>query len=187
MTCFRGKLQDTPSFVVPSQEAGAPLFMFETNTAACGGFPGILDSFGAGLWAVDRALKLATYNSSATLFHVGGQGDYYNPFAPPPTNQSSFRQWTTGSVYHSTLIVAELFGESGKDHIMDLNPNNGESLTPGYVVYEDGQPTRLFINYVDDPSGGHNIWVRVQIGSGETQQPPASPPKFGSSISRRRA
>ncbi|CAE6422766.1 unnamed protein product [Rhizoctonia solani] len=146
------------------QEAGKPLFMFETNTAACGGFPGISDSFGAGLWAVDWALKLATYNFSATLFHVGGQGDYYNPFTPPPTNQSSFRQWTTGSV--------------GTSRIMDLNPNNGENLTPGYVVYEDGQPTRLlFINYVDDPSGGHDMWVRVQIGGGETQQPPASPPR----------
>ncbi|KAF8671099.1 Glycosyl hydrolase family 79 C-terminal beta domain [Rhizoctonia solani] len=158
------------------QEAGKPLFMFETNTAACGGFPGISDSFGAGLWAVDWALKLATYNFSATLFHVGGQGDYYNPFTPPPTNQSTFRQWTTGSVYYSTLIIAELFGKSGKSRIMDLNPNNGENLTPGYVVYEDGQPTRmLLINYVDDPSGGHDIWVRIQVGGGETQQPPASP------------
>ncbi|CEL63639.1 hypothetical protein RSOLAG1IB_10917 [Rhizoctonia solani AG-1 IB] len=158
------------------QEAGKPLFMFETNTAACGGFPGISDSFGAGLWAVDWALKLATYNFSATLFHVGGQGDYYNPFTPPPTNQSTFRQWTTGSVYYSTLIIAELFGKSGKSRIMDLNPNNGENLTPGYVVYEDGQPTRmLLINYVDDPSGGHDVWVRIQIGGGETQQPPASP------------
>ncbi|CAE6436327.1 unnamed protein product [Rhizoctonia solani] len=161
------------------QEAGKPLFMFETNTAACGGFPGISDSFGAGLWAVDWALKLATYNFSATLFHVGGQGDYYNPFTPPPTNQSAFRQWTTGSVYYSTLIAAELFGKSGKSRIMDLNPNNGENLTPGYVVYEDGQPTRmLFINYVDDASGGHDIWVRVQIGGGEIQQPPASPPRI---------
>ncbi|KAG8689717.1 hypothetical protein FRC11_001002 [Ceratobasidium sp. 423] len=158
------------------QEAGKPLFMLETNTAACGGFPGISGSFGAGLWAVDWALKLATYNFSATLFHVGGQGDYYNPFTPPPTNQSSFRQWTTGSVYYSTLIVAELFGKSGKSRVMDLNPNNGENLTPGYAVYEDGQPTRLlFINYVDDSSGGHDIWIRIQIGGGETQQPPASP------------
>ncbi|CAE6458702.1 unnamed protein product [Rhizoctonia solani] len=160
------------------QAAGKPLFMFETNTAACGGFPGISDSFGAGLWATDWALKLATTNFSATLFHVGGQGDYYNPFTPPPTNQSTFRQWTTGSVYYSTLIAAELFGKSGKSRIMDLNANNGENLTPGYVVYEDGQPTRvLLINYVDDPSGGHDIIARIQIGGGETQQPTASPPQ----------
>ncbi|KAH7338555.1 hypothetical protein B0J17DRAFT_571082 [Rhizoctonia solani] len=160
------------------QAAGKPLFMFETNTAACGGFPGISDSYGAGLWATDWALKLATTNFSSTLFHVGGQGDYYNPFTPPPTNQSTFRQWTTGSVYYTTLIVAELFGKSGKSRIMDLNANNGENLTPGYVVYEDGQPTRvLLINYVDDPSGGHDIMARIQIGGGETGQPAASPPE----------
>ncbi|CAE6458557.1 unnamed protein product [Rhizoctonia solani] len=161
------------------QAAGKPLYMFETNTAACGGFPGISDSFGAGMWAVDWALKLATYNFSATLLHVGGQGDYYNPFTPPPTNQSNFRQWTTGSVYYSALIVAEVFGKSGKSRIMDLNPNNGENLTPGYAVYEDGQPSRLLlINYVNDPSGGHDIWVRIQIGGGETRQPPASPARI---------
>ncbi|CAE6439342.1 unnamed protein product [Rhizoctonia solani] len=120
------------------QEAGKPLFLSKANATACGGFPGISDAFGAGLWAVDWALKLATYNFSATLFHLGGQGDYYNPFTPPPINQSSSCQWTTGSVHYSALIVAELFGKSGTSRIMDLNPNSGENLTPGYVAYEDG-------------------------------------------------
>ncbi|CAE6452467.1 unnamed protein product [Rhizoctonia solani] len=160
------------------QAAGKPLYMFETNTAACGGFPGISDSFGAGLWATDWALKLATANFSSTLLHVGGQGDYYNPFTPPPTNQSTFRQWTTGSVYYTALITAELFGKSGKSRILDLNANGGENLTPGYVVYEDGLPTRvLLINYVDDPSGGHDIVARIQVGGGDTLQPAASPPQ----------
>ncbi|CUA78488.1 Beta-glucuronidase [Rhizoctonia solani] len=160
------------------QAAGKPLFMLETNTAACGGFPGISDSFGAGLWATDWALKLATNNFSSALLHVGGQGDYYNPFTPPPTNQSTFRQWTTGSVYYTALIVAELFGKSGQSRIMDLNANNAENLTPGYVVYEDSRPTRvLLINYVDDPSGGHDIIARIQIGGGETGQSAASPPQ----------
>ncbi|CAE6368779.1 unnamed protein product [Rhizoctonia solani] len=160
------------------QAAGKPLYMFETNTAACGGFPGISDSFGAGLWATDWALKLATINFSSTLLHVGGQGDYYNPFTPPPTNQSTFRQWTTGSVYYTALITAELFGKSGKSRIIDLNANGGENLTPGYVVYEDDQPTRvLLINYVDDASGGHDIIARIQIGGGDTLQPASSPPQ----------
>ncbi|CAE6468101.1 unnamed protein product [Rhizoctonia solani] len=150
------------------QAAGKPLYMLETNTAACGGFPGISDSFGAGLWGVDWALKLATYNFSTTLFHVGGQGDYYNPFTPPPTNQSTFRQWTTGSVYYSTLIVAELFGKSGKSRIMDLGANDNNNLSPGYVVYEDGAPSRvLLINYIDDATGGHDATARIQIGGGD--------------------
>ncbi|KAG9082302.1 hypothetical protein FRC06_005131 [Ceratobasidium sp. 370] len=153
------------------QNAGKPLYMLETNTGACGGFPGISDSFGAGLWAVDWALKLATQNFSTTLLHVGGQGDYYNPFTPPPTNQSTFRQWTTGSVYYSTLIVAELFGKSGNARIVDLNANNGENLTPGYVVYENGAPTRvLLINYIDDATGGHDVTARIAVQGNAPQQ-----------------
>ncbi|KAG9083591.1 hypothetical protein FS749_005915 [Ceratobasidium sp. UAMH 11750] len=153
------------------QAAGKPLYMLETNTGACGGFPGISDSFGAGLWAVDWALKLATQNFSTTLLHVGGQGDYYNPFTPPPTNQSTFRQWTTGSVYYSTLIVAELFGKSGNAQIVDLNANNGENLTPGYAVYENGVPSRvLLINYIDDATGGHDVTARIAVQGNAPQQ-----------------
>ncbi|KAG9073971.1 hypothetical protein FRC06_011017, partial [Ceratobasidium sp. 370] len=153
------------------QAAGKPLYMLETNTAACGGFPGISDSFGAGLWAVDWALQLATQNFSTTLLHVGGQGDYYNPFTPPPTNQSTFRQWTTGSVYYSALIVSELFGKSGNSRIVDLHPNNAEDLTPGYAVYENGVPTRvLLINYVDDASGNHDVTARIAVQGNAPQQ-----------------
>ncbi|QRW08975.1 glycoside hydrolase family 79 protein [Ceratobasidium sp. AG-Ba] len=153
------------------QAAGKPLYMLETNTAACGGFPGISDSFGAGLWAVDWSLKLATMNFTTTLLHVGGQGDYYNPFTPPPTNQSTFRQWSTGSTYYSILIGAEFFGKSGQAQIADLNANDGENLTPGYVVYEQGVPTRvLLINYVTDPSGNHDVTARIAVaGNAPTQ------------------
>lgn len=54
--------------------------MFETNTASCGGFPGISDSFGAALWGVDYGLQMAAVNFSGALFHVGGQSVSYNPF-----------------------------------------------------------------------------------------------------------
>ncbi|GAB1526507.1 hypothetical protein RhiTH_009674 [Rhizoctonia solani] len=98
---------------------------------------------------------------------LGARGDYYNPFTPPPTNQSTFRQWTTGSVYYSALIAAQVFGKSGKSRIMDLDANAGEDLTLGYVVYEDGVPSRvLLINYVDDPSGAHDITANIQIEGG---------------------
>ena len=54
------------------------MMMFETNTASCGGFPGVSDSFGAALWGVDYALQMAWGNFTGALFHVGGQDDYYN-------------------------------------------------------------------------------------------------------------
>ena len=54
--------------------------MFETNSASCGGFAGISDSFGDALWGLDYAMQMAYSNFSAALFHVGGQSVFYNPF-----------------------------------------------------------------------------------------------------------
>lgn len=61
-----------------AQAAGKEMLMMEMNTASCGGFPGISDSFGAAMWIADWAFQLAWGNFSASLMHVGGQGVYYN-------------------------------------------------------------------------------------------------------------
>jgi len=57
---------------------GKEMIMFETNTASCGGFAGISDSFGAGLWTLDYGLQMAYSNFSHALLHVGGRNDHYN-------------------------------------------------------------------------------------------------------------
>ena len=61
-----------------AQQVGKPFLMFETNTASCGGFPGVSDSFGAALWAADYGMTMAAVNFSQALLHVGGQDDTYN-------------------------------------------------------------------------------------------------------------
>jgi hypothetical protein len=58
--------------------AGKPFIMFETNTASCGGFAGVSDSFGAALWAVDYGLQMAYMNFTHGLMHIGGQNVFYN-------------------------------------------------------------------------------------------------------------
>jgi hypothetical protein len=67
-----------------AQAAGLPFIMFETNTASCGGFLGVSDSFGAALWGIDYGLQMAYSNFSEALFHVGGVDDYYNVRAGLP-------------------------------------------------------------------------------------------------------
>lgn len=61
-----------------AQSVGKPFLMFETNTASCGGFPGLSDSFGAALWALDYGLQMAYSNFTGALLHVGGESDVYN-------------------------------------------------------------------------------------------------------------
>lgn len=60
-----------------------PFIMFEMNTASCGGFPGISDTFTSTLWALDYGLQMAFQNTTHALLHVGGQNVYYNvSFSP---------------------------------------------------------------------------------------------------------
>ncbi|GLB45264.1 putative glycosyl hydrolase family 79 C-terminal beta domain [Lyophyllum shimeji] len=148
---------------------GKPFVMFETNSATCGGLPGISDSFGAGLWALDYGLTMAAANFSGALLHVGGQNVYYNPFTAPPTNQSSFHQWTVGAVYYSVIIVAEIFGKSNVSQVVDTS-NNG-IYAPSYAIYDNGQLSKVALfNFMDDPSGAHDITGTITVDGGQVPQ-----------------
>jgi len=152
-----------------AQAAGKPFLMFETNTASCGGFPGISDSFGATMWALDYGLQMAYSNFSGALLHVGGQNVYYNPFTPPPTNESSYHQWTIGAIFYATLAIAETLGTSNTSQVMDLKANSNSIYTPAYVIYESGAAARLALfNYVTDPTGASTYTATFSIGGGST-------------------
>ncbi|KAJ7476225.1 glycoside hydrolase family 79 protein [Mycena latifolia] len=159
-----------------AQTVDLPFVMMETNTASCGGFPGVSNSFGSALWALDYGLQLAYSNFTTALLHVGGQGVYYNPFTPPPTNQSTFRSWSIGPIYYSVLAVAEAFGTSNKSQIIDLQMNAANIYTPGYAIYDAGVLARLALfNFVTDPSGASAYTASFAIGGGDTGQPNATP------------
>lgn len=143
---------------------GKDIVMLEFNTASCGGFPGLSDSFGAAMWITDWALQLAWGNFSAALMHVGGQNVYYNPFTPPPWNMVSTRQWTTGSIYYSTLLIAEAFGQTNTSQIVDFFTGENEALRPAYLVYEEGVPARaILFNYVTDSTGANDYTATIKV------------------------
>jgi hypothetical protein len=158
-------VNEFPGAPAYAQSVGKPFIMTETNTASCGGFPGLSDSFGAALWGIDYALQLAYSNFSTVLFHVGGESVYYNPFTPPVRNQSTFHQWTIGPVYYSALVVAEALGSSNIAQVLDLDANGGSDYTPGYAIYENGQPVRVALtNFISDPSGNSDYTANISIG-----------------------
>jgi len=114
---------------------------------------------------------MAYSNFSGALFHVGGQSVFYNPFTPPPTNQSAFHQWTIGPIYYSAIVVAETIGSSNKAQIVDLNANNGNEFTPAYAVYESGTPVRVALfNFVTDQSGASDYTATISVGGATPSQ-----------------
>nr|GAT58634.1 predicted protein [Mycena chlorophos] len=153
-----------------AQNHNLPFVMVETNTASCGGFAGLSDSFGAALWALDYGLQMAFGNFTGALMHLGGLSEYYNAFTPPPTNQSMFRSWTVSPVYYSALVAAEVFGRSNRSQILDLQMNNGSIYTPGYAVYDNGTLSRLALfNFVSDPTGANDYTAAISVPAGVKQ------------------
>ncbi|KAJ7923602.1 glycoside hydrolase family 79 protein [Mycena leptocephala] len=159
-------LQDYLNATAYAQTVGKPFLMFETNTGSCGGFNGISDSFTAALWGLDYALQMAHSNFSGAMFHLGGQNVFYNPFTSPPTNESTFHQWSVGSLYYSALAMAEAIGPSNQTQVQNYGVADLTSFTPIYGIYENGVPVRVAIfNYVDDPSGANTVHAVIRIAA----------------------
>ena len=89
----------------------------------------------------------------------------YAPFIlAPPTNQSSFKQWTIGPIYYSALVMAEALGQSNTTQIYDLGANNNNIYSPGYAIYEHGKINRvLLFNYVTDGTGASDLNVDLNF------------------------
>ena len=85
-------------------------------------------------------------------------------YPAPPTNQSTYRQWTIGPIYYSALVMAEALGPSNTTQIVDLLPNNANIYTPAYSIYEGGTLARILLfNYASDPSGASDLTVQLNL------------------------
>ncbi|KAI0643303.1 hypothetical protein C8Q79DRAFT_915544 [Trametes meyenii] len=162
-----------------AQTWGKPFLMFETNTASCGGFPGISDAFASALWAVDYGMQMANSNFTGALFHAGGQNVTYNPFTAAPTNETALHQWTVGPIFYSAIVVAEALGKTNTSRVKDLFPNDGNEYTPAYSVYENGILARMvLINFLNDPSGSHDYTTTITVGGAQFGEANAVPPQI---------
>ncbi|KAI0744491.1 hypothetical protein C8Q76DRAFT_1775 [Earliella scabrosa] len=154
-----------------AQALGKEFMMFETNTASCGGFPGVSDSFGAALWAVDYGLQMAYGNFTGALLHVGGQNVSYNPFTPPPTNLSLVEKWTVGPIMYSTLFMAEALGTSNTSRVVDLFANDANEFTPGYGIYEHDSLARVaLVNFMQEQNGMGAYSAAISVDGGVPAQ-----------------
>ncbi|OCB84380.1 hypothetical protein A7U60_g8364 [Sanghuangporus baumii] len=153
--CFVSLAKWQKDGIGSAKAADKPVLMGEFNTASCGGFPGISDTFAATLWAIDYVLQLASVGYDGAYIHTRERGITYNLFDPPASNDSS-SNWTTLPTYYALLPVAEALspGWQNGSLVMDfgLNNNSESSLLAGYGIY-DGQTsalsTMIFLNYAD--------------------------------------
>ena len=75
------------------------------------------------------------------------------------------------------MIMPEILGKSNTSRVVDLWPNSGNLLTPGYAIYENNQLARVALfNYMTDPTGASDYTATFSIGgqNGEAAAPPSS-------------
>jgi len=82
--------------------------MFETNTASCGGFAGISNSFAAALWALDYDFQLAYGNFIQALLHVGGQNVFFTMYASSFLFIIAFKIHSQNLMFYLSLSHSQL-------------------------------------------------------------------------------
>lgn len=94
-----------------SSHAGIPYRIVETNSFSGGGKPGVSDSFGSALWALDYMLTLATHGASGLNMETGiNQLDFVSPYSPIMDDQHG--HYTAASEYYGMLAFAQFAGSN---------------------------------------------------------------------------
>ncbi|KAI0642794.1 glycoside hydrolase family 79 protein [Trametes meyenii] len=139
--------------IAASKAKGLGYIIGETNSAACHGSPGLSNTAGAALWAIDYVLQAATLGVQEVYFHEG-IGYTYN-FVSPPVSLN--RSATNGApldppqpphvqpVYYAGLVIGTLVGNSSTSQIVELTVDD-DNVT-GYAAFEGGWLVRAaFVN-----------------------------------------
>ncbi|KAI0027404.1 hypothetical protein K488DRAFT_61654 [Vararia minispora EC-137] len=152
-SAIRSNLTFFNSDIAAVQAVGLPYVLGETNSYSCHGAPGVSDTAGAALWALDYLLYATQIGIERVYFHEG-IGYKYN-FIQPVTLTRSIRDGTPLAsplpphiqpAYYAAVIVAEAIGTSGRTSVAELNTGNATQVS-AYAFYEGSALRRaLFIN-----------------------------------------
>ncbi|KAJ7158933.1 glycoside hydrolase family 79 protein [Mycena filopes] len=149
---IRSNLTIYKTDVVATHAQGLDYILGETNSYACHGAPGVSNTAGSSLWALDYALFAPQIGISKVFFHVG-IGFKYTLIQPVALNRSILDGSPLATplpphvqpLYYSAIIAAELRGCEDSAQISEIVVNN--TRIAGYAAFEGGELVRaVFIN-----------------------------------------
>ncbi|KAI0831387.1 glycoside hydrolase family 79 protein [Trametes gibbosa] len=148
----RGNLTHFEADIAATHAQGLDYILGETNSIACHGAPGVSNTAGAALWAIDYTLQAATLGIIETYFHEG-VGYKYNFIQPITLNRSTIDGSPLNPPspphvqpsYYAGLAINFLIGRSKASQIVELVVD--DSNVSGYAAFEHGRLVRaVFIN-----------------------------------------
>ncbi|KZP27312.1 glycoside hydrolase family 79 protein [Athelia psychrophila] len=136
--------------ITASQAQGLDYVLGETNSYSCHGAPGVSNTAGAALWALDYLLYAPQIGISRVFFHEG-IGYKYNLIQPVALNRSILDGSALAKplaphfqpAYYAAIIAAEAIGKTGSTKAVELTI--GSPTIAGYAFYESGTLARVLL------------------------------------------
>ena len=143
---------------------GLPIAMAETNSASCGGMPGVSNAFAAALWGLDYAFSLAQDGFVAVDFHTSyrpGGGSSYNPVDTYGQRDAAGR-WRYRDVPEPLYYALYLFARNASGTSLLPATASGEFNVTAYAVRACAAcDVKVFVLNKDTAAAGP---VRVSLG-----------------------
>ncbi|KIM40526.1 glycoside hydrolase family 79 protein [Hebeloma cylindrosporum] len=147
---IRSNLTQFNADIAASNARGLDYVLGETNSYSCHGSPGVSNTAGAALWALDYLLFATQLGISRVFFHQG-IGFKYNLIQPITLTRSILDGTPLPSPlpphvqpqYYAAIVAAEAIGNSGDTWAVELSIANDRLA--GYAFYENDQLVRAVI------------------------------------------
>lgn len=151
------------TLVAAAHARGLPIAMAETNSASCGGMPGVSNSFASAVWGLDYMFSLANDGFRYVNFHSSYRpgGSSYNPVDTYGTPTAS-GGWTYRNVAEPLYYAQYLFARnaSGK-HPLPTAIETSSNIRADAVSACAGCAVSVFV-INEDLSAAGEIRVRVE-------------------------
>jgi hypothetical protein len=138
--------------------------MAETNSASCGGMPGVSNAFASALWGLDYALNLAADGFVHVDFHTSyrpGGGSSYNPIDTYARRDSS-GHWSYRNVAEPLYYALYLFSrDAAGRRMLPAHVASGANVRAYAVAQCAGCAVNVFVLNEDTTAAGT---VRVTLG-----------------------
>ncbi|KAF7975744.1 hypothetical protein HWV62_8733 [Athelia sp. TMB] len=147
---IRSNLSSFSPDIQATQQQGIQYVLGETNSYSCHGAPGVSNTAGAALWAIDYILYAAQIGISRVHFH-DGIGYKYNLIQPVTLTRSILDGSALATplaphiqpAYYAAIIAAEAIGQSGFTQASEIQIDNDR--VAGYAFYEGGLLVRAVL------------------------------------------
>jgi hypothetical protein len=176
---FNGQMQ---GLAEAARERKVPIALAETNSASCGGMPGVSNAFAAALWGIDTLYSAAQDGLSGVNFHISYRpgGSSYNPIDTFAQASGSGRQ-SYGNVVEPLYYGMYLFAQNASgEYLLPADTQTGSNIRSYATTACSNCAIHVVVINADASAAGR---IHVQVGnqSGKAELLLLKAPKLSSS------